>query len=134
MNREELIKLCKKAVVHHTKWDNRDSYLAQESIQSIHEGLTAGLDFRVVTKEIDPNYHSGERTLIVEFIQPIKKDKLKEACHLKISSIEDYHKDCDPDYEMEMFNGGGIDFDSDYTQSYMPTKKRLDECNGNDWY
>ena len=130
----ELIELCKNAVVHHTKWNNRDSYSAQKSIQSIYEGLTAGLDFRVVTKEIDADYHSDDRNLVVEFTQPIDKDKLNESEYLEISSREDYHKDCDPDYETEMFDGTGIDSGSNYTQTYMPTQKRLDECNGDDWY
>lgn len=135
MEREELIELCKRAVVHHTKWHNRDSYSAQKSIQSIYKGLTAGLDFRVVTKEIDADYHSDEETLIIEFLQPIDFVKLNEGLDLQISSREDYFKDCDPDYESEMFDGEGIDFESSYTQTYMPTEKRLkDVGNGNDWY
>jgi len=134
MERSELIQLCKDAVVHHTKWQDRDSYSAQKSIQSIHEGLTAGLDFRVVTKKIDKGYHSDERTLIIEFIQPIDHSKLEKAEHLEISTREDYFRDCDPDYETEMFEGEGIDFWSSYTQTYMPTRKRLVESNGGDWY
>ena len=134
MKRSELIQLCQDAVVHHTKWQDRDSYSAQKSIQSIYRGLTAGLDFRIVTKDIDEHYHSGERNLIVEFIQPIDHTKLREGQHLKISEREDYFRDCDPNYETEMFDGCGIDFSSDYTQTYMPTQKRLDECSGGDWY
>jgi len=134
MERGELIQLCKGAVVCHTKWGNRDSYSAQKSIQSIYEGLTAGLDFRVVTEEINKDYHSDDRILIVEFIQPIDHEKLQEVEHLEISTREDYFRDCDPDYETEMFDGIGIDFWSTYTQTYMPTQKRLQECNGDDWY
>lgn len=135
MNREELIELCQDAVVHHTKWDNRDSYSAQKGIQSIYEGLTAGLDFRIITKEIDPVYHSCDRILIIEFLKPIDLNKLKNAKHLEISSRDDYFKDCDPEYEGEMFDGNGIDFYSTYTQTYMPTRMRLEECGaGNDWY
>lgn len=134
MERSELIQLCKDAVVHHTKWNDRDSYLAQKSIESIYEGLTAGLNFRVVTKKIDKDYHSDERTLIIEFIQPIDHSKLQKAEYLEISTREDYFRDCDPDYETEMFGGEGIDFWSSYTQTYMPTRKRLIESNGDDWY
>lgn len=134
MERSELIQLCKDAVVHHTKWNDRDSYSAQKSIQSIHKGLTAGLDFRVVTKEIDKSYHSDDEALIIEFIQPIDHDKLDGAEHLEISTREDYFRDCDPDYETEMFEGSGIDFCSSYTQTYMPTRKRLIKSNGDDWY
>lgn len=135
MEREELIKLCEDAVIHHTKWWNRDSYSAQKSIKSIYEGLTAGLDFRVVTKEIDPTYHSDDRTLIIEFIQPIDLSKLSMGKQLEISSRLDYFKDCDPEMKSEMFEGNGIDFLSRYTQSYMPTRHRLNEVgHGNDWY
>jgi hypothetical protein len=135
MERQELIELCKDAVVHHTKWRNRDSYSAQKSLQSIYEGLTAGLDYRIVTKEIDADYHSDERTLVIEFLQPIDLGKLKTGQHLEISSRDDYWKDCDPEYEGEMFDGDGIDFESSYTQTYMPTRKRIEECGiGNDWY
>jgi hypothetical protein len=134
MTREELIELCQDSVIHHTKWMNRDSYSAQRGIQSIYEGLTAGLDFRIVTKEISPDYHSTDSILIIEFPHP-DLDKLKDAKYLEISSMEDYFKDCDPEYETEMFNGEGIDFSSSYTQTYMPTRQRLESVGiGNDWY
>lgn len=135
MTREQLIKICQDAVVHHTKWTNRDSYLAQKRIQSTYLGLTAGLNFRVVTKEIYPDYYSDENTLIIEFLQPIDLDKLKNGKHLKISSREDYFRDCDPNHESEMFDGEGINFYSDDTITYMPTVERLNKCGvGNDWY
>jgi hypothetical protein len=59
--REELIQICKDAVVHHKKWNNRDSYVAQQSIASVYKGLTAGLNFRVVTEQINPEYCSDKR-------------------------------------------------------------------------
>jgi hypothetical protein len=134
--REDLIKICENAVVHHKKWGDRDSYIAQRNIQSIYKGLTAGLDFRIVTKEIDASYHSNDSTLIIEFMKPIEYNQLEEkGKHLRISSREDYFKDCDPDYETEMFSGDGIDFHSEFTQTFMPTQARLDACGkGNDWY
>ena len=133
--REKLIELCKKAVVHHTKWGDRDSYSAQKNIQSIHMGLVAGFDFRVVTKEDVPDYHSDASTLIIEFLSPIDTTKLTSPdCVLEISSREDYWKDCDPKQEGEMFDGEGIDFNSNFTQSYMPTEEKLALCDGADWY
>jgi len=135
MTREELIQLCKDAVVHHTKWENRDSYLAQKGIQSIYKALTAGLDFRIVTKEMDPEYHSDETTLIIEFLKPIDFEKLENGLDLPISSREDYFKDCDPDFESEMFDGDGIDFDSNWTGRYMPSRATVERIGiGNDWY
>ena len=135
LEREQLIKLCQKAVVHHTKWQDRDSYSAQKNIQSIYKGLTAGLDYRVVTKEIDADYHSDDETLVIEFLQPIDFAKLESGLDLEISSREDYFKDCDTEYNSEMFDGEGIDFYSSYTQTYMPTEKRLNDVgDGSDWY
>jgi hypothetical protein len=134
MNREELIKLCEDSVVHHTKWRNRDSFSAQKGIQSIYKGLTGGLDFEIVTKEIDPDYHSSESTLIIRFPQPIDFDKLNSGLDLKISSREDYFKDCCPSGECEMFDGDGIDFYSDFTQTYMPSRTSVDFYGGEDWY
>jgi len=132
--REQLIKICERAVVPHQKWHDRDSFLAQKSIQSVYKGLTAGLDFKIITQEDDPDYHSDEKTILIKFTTPIDFDKLEKGKELKIASREDYFRDCDPDYETEMFNGDGIDFHSDWTRTYIPTEKRLDEANGNDWY
>ena len=132
--RKYLIELCEDAVVHHTKWRDRDSYSAQKSIQSIYKGLTAGLDYRIVTKEISPSYYSSDWTLIIEFLQPIDFKKLEGGKHLEISSREDYFRDCDPEYDTEMFDDEGIDFYSSYTQTYMPTRQRLEKTIGNDWY
>lgn len=135
MKREELISICERAVVHHSKWMNRDSFISQKCIQSIYEGLTAGLDFKIVTKKDNEIFYSNDDYLVIEFIQPIDFDKLKSAKFLEISSLEDYFNDCDPNHETEMFDGEGIDFYSDYTIAYMPTHQRLQERGkGNDWY
>ena len=135
MGRKDLIKLCEDAVVHHTKWMNRDSYCAQLSRRDIYKGLTAGLKFRVVTKDICPDYYSNENTIIIEFTHTVDFDKLKKGKDLRISSLEDYFRDCDPEHKTEMFDGTGIDFDSEYTKSYIPTRKRVKRNGiGNDWY
>lgn len=134
MDRDELIKLCQDAVVHHSKWCDRDSYSAQRGIQSIYRGLTAGLEFKILTKDISPDYYSNDRTIIIEFIQPIDFKKLANGEYLEISSIEEYFEECDPEHFTEMFNGSGIDFHSSFTCSYMPTRERLIACDGLDWY
>ena len=134
ITREELISICEDAVVHHTKWHNRDSYSAQLNIRDVYKGLTAGLDFKIITKEDDPFYHSSESTLIISFPQPIDFNKLKEGRYLSISSREDYWRDCDPNMESEMFDGEGIDFYSNFTQTYIPSRSRLDYVKGDDWY
>lgn len=135
MNREELIKICEDAVVHHTKWMNRDSYIAQKNIQSIYKGLTAGLEFKIITKEMDADYHSTQETTIIVFTKITSESELAKGLDLKISSREDYFNDCCPDFDCEMFNGEGIDFFSDWSGSYMPTRERLNNVGaGNDWY
>lgn len=127
-SRKELISICKDAVVHHTKWGDRDSYSAQVNLQSIYKALTAGLPY-----EIDED--TDDNTIWIKFKQPINLRKLNKGEYLNISSREDYFIDCDPNYETEMFDGYGIDFTSDYTGSYMPTRKRLEDVGeGNDWY
>ena len=128
ISRNELISICKDAVVHHTKWRDRDSYSAQVNLQSIYEGLTAGLSYTI-------DDETDARTIWISFDQPIDFDKLKKGEYLNISSREDYFNECDPGYETEMFNGSGIDFRSSYTGAYMPTRERLESVGlGNDWY
>jgi len=70
--------------------------------------LTAGLPF---IANANPLYN----TINVEFIQPIDKELLAKGLDLRISMLEEFRKDCDPEYEQEMFDGKGIGFDSDYT-------------------
>ena len=128
--RAELIQLCEDAVIHHTKWMDRDSYSAQLGIQSIHAGLTAGLEFKL-TDDTD------EETIWIEFL--VNPDELPDGLGrvdtIAISSREEYFSECDPEHNGEMFDGPGIDFSSDYTQGFMPTRKRLeDRGEGNDWY
>ncbi len=127
-SRNKLIELCQRAVVPCTRWHDRDSYCAQRSVQSIYEGLTAGLKFHAYESE------DGE-TIYVRFKQPIDIDKLRtKGLYLNIDSLENYWDECDPNFETEMFDGSGIDFRSSYTESYMPSEKRLDRVEGDDWY
>jgi len=128
MDRQVLIQICKDAVVHHTHWSNQESSCAQLSIQSIYKGLTAGLDFKINETESDANI------LTVEFLKPIDFLKLSRADTLKVSTREEYYRDCDPSKNTIMLCGTGINFHSNITQSYMPTRKRLSEVGGLDWH
>jgi len=51
---------------------------------------------------------------------------------LPIDSREDYFNKYG--YGGEVFDGGGIDIGSEFLGGYMPTRKRLDEVRGGDWY
>jgi hypothetical protein len=131
-SRDELISICLDAVVHHSNWHDRDSYTAQLSIQDIYKGLTAGLEYEVT---YESEWDISDVCYTVSFLKPIDKDKLNQfGRYLEISSLEDYRNDCDPDYETEMFDGEGIDFNSDWLSSYMPTREKLEKANGGDWY
>lgn len=128
--REELISICEDAVVHHTRWGNRDSYSSQVLLSDIYYGLTGGVPF-----EIEED--TDDRTIWILFSDDFDSEKLEyEGQHLSISSLEDYRQDCDPGYESEMFDGYGIDFyDKEGRKGgYMPTRKRLEEASGDDWY
>lgn len=135
MDRETLIQLCKDAVVHHTKWQNRDSFIAQKGLQGIYKGLTAGLSFKILTKENSPDYHSDEYTIIIQFDKVVNQEDLEKGLDLEISSREDFFRDCCPDYECEMFDSDGLDFSDDWVCQFMPSRKRIESVGiGNDWY
>lgn len=53
MERDELIKLCECARVPESKWkhhEHRRSAMAQEQVNELHKHLSAGRDYRVITK------------------------------------------------------------------------------------
>lgn len=129
MTREELIELCKDAVVHHTRWNNRDSYCCLKGVSDIYQGLTAGLTFSVKTDE-DRMMHN------VYFDPPIDIDRLiTKGGVLGISSVEDYYRDCDPKRETEMFEeGAGIDWHSEFLYTFLPTRKCLEQADGGEWW
>lgn len=124
--RKELIKICEDAVVPFHLWMNRDSFAAQMQIKTIYKGLTAGLDFTITSED--------EETIHIKFnLHYTNERKLKEfGKNLEISSREDYFKLTD--FNNEMFDSNGIDFNSSYLEGYMPTRKQLDLVKGEDWY
>ena len=127
--REELIQLCRGAVVHHTKWGDRDSYSSQVNIQEAYRALTAGWDFELSFDEPKTN----SRTIWVKFKPVEGVDVIRDGEWLNISSRYDYFEDCDPEYETEMFDSYSETFKEPFT-SYIPTRERLDQSAGGDWY
>jgi hypothetical protein len=126
--REDLIQLCRDSVVPHQKWNNRDSYSSQVGVQSIYAGLTGGVPF---------TYNIEGDTIWITFEKPTKEQKSKFE-YLPIDSREDYFEwyrtEYGDEYESEMFDGYGIDWNSDYLSSYLPTRERLERVDGDDWY
>jgi len=127
--REELIEICEDAVVPCENWDNRDSYSAQVNIQSIYALLKANVKYVV---------YQEDETLWIEF-GPITKEDVKECrkYYLGIDSIDDYFNLKDVNNE-EMFYAYGLSISNENIgekiRMYMPTRKRLQEVSGKDWY
>lgn len=128
ITREELIQICKDAVVPCEKWIDRDSCAAQLGVQSIYAGLTAGVSYSC---DIEDD------TLWITFRKPTKNQKAKFE-HLSVDTLDDYlawyYKTYGGNSDPEMFWGCGIDWNSTYLVGYLPTRERLIEVNGGDWY
>jgi len=58
---EDLIQICRDAVVPYQKWNDRDSYSAQVNVASIYEGLTGGVPY---------TYKIDNRTIGIYFKKP----------------------------------------------------------------
>lgn len=107
-SREELIKLCEKAIVLEKNWIDRDSSYSQKEIGEAWALLKAGCDFRILREGCGCT-QSDEKTIWIEI---------------------NY---CGVGY----FEGSG-DLEKPAGKEsetyYIPTEKRLKEANGDDWY
>lgn len=52
--REFLIEICEKAIVHHSKWRNRDTFSSQCGLGKAWALLKAGCDFKVMNDKKNP--------------------------------------------------------------------------------
>lgn len=129
-SREQLISLCERAVVPYYKWSNRDSYSAQVSIEDSYKLLQAGAEY-------DAKLDGAEKVFWVRF-KNLTEELLKKAdsyC-LGIDNIDSYKEAVPND---EMFDSESyvwralIDKNKEIT-CYIPTKKSLEEADGEDWY
>ena len=125
MKVEDLIKICEDAVVPYNKWHDRDSYSAQMNIQDIYKRLKAGIEYTI------SNDHSFN-SIQIDFKKPTETQVEEMKNHyLNIDSLEDYRKEYG--YDDEMFNAYPDDVHS-YSSGYLPTREKLNEVNGDDWY
>ena len=124
--REELIQLCEDAVVPFMKWNDRDSYSAQKQLSDIYGLLKIGCDF-----EIDDD--TNDRMINITFKNLTNEQKNNYWNYsLPIDSKDSYLEEFG--YDSEMFDSDGININSNYIGGYIPTRKRLDDSNGEDWY
>lgn len=106
--REELIKICEKAIVPESKWSDRDSASSIRQVGDCWALLKAGCDFEVRTKENtekDSNCITDEDTIWVDFF---------------FNGFQRFEY--------------GEDVDKEEKTNYLPTPKRLSEIKGKDWY
>ena len=113
--RKELIDICEKAIVSQKKWSDRDSASSQIDIGKVWALLKSGCKFEISTEENEKisGLVTDDKTIWIQF-------------WVKNFAWFD-HLDAD---EEEFPNGIQ---NSDYF-FYLPTKKRLEESKGKDWY
>ena len=126
MNRTDLITLCERAVVPCEKWNDRDSASAQDGLCEIFIRLNADIPYTYTVE--------NENTIWISFEKPIQEeiDRLTKY-HLCVDTVSDYREKVCSDPDDEMFEPGYSSIDESFSK-YMPTQKRLDDVDGEDWY
>lgn len=126
-SREELIELCKESIVPCSKWNDRDSYSAQQKVQLIFEGLTGGVEY---------TYNIEGKTIWIDF-EPATTVQKDNMSYIEIDSRDNYCEWYLSEYVEEfsgkMFEGGWVDWNKN-NHGYLPTKEKLEEVDGEDWY
>lgn len=112
--RKELIEICESAIVSQKEWSDRDSASSQIDVGKCWALLKSGCKFEIATKDEEINRCiTDDKTIWIQFW-------VKDFCwHDTLDGDEEEYPD-------------GVQ-NSDYF-FYLPTKKRLEESNGNDWY
>lgn len=113
-SREDLIKLCEKAIVNEAKWQDRDSQGAVSQVGVCWALLKAGCEFRVLTKADNQIACciTNENTVWIEI------------CSKGFNWFEHCGDPSDPDSKIYM---------EDET-FYLPTESRIKTTKGEDWY
>ena len=111
--REDLLKICEQAFVSEDKWHDRDRANAQSCLGECSALLKDGCEFEVVYEEDDHICETDEDTI---WLYIYSKGFM-------------YYESCYPDDTKEERKGY-----KEKKHFYLPTQKRLDEANGEDWY
>ena len=107
-SRKDLITLCEKAFVPYQKWHDRDSPHSQIQIGTALALLKDGLPFEVCKDK--EGCSTDEQTVFVDIFYP-------DFCNMEEGEQTIKNKE---NWESKMF--------------YIPTQKRLNEANRQDWY
>lgn len=106
--REELIKICEKAIVDVSKWQNRDTPSSQESVGRLWALLKSNCPFKILYDT--HGLCTNEQTIWLEVYWP----------------------------QFSHFDWVGFDLEDITTlhseSFYIPTLKRLEAYENNDWY
>ena len=124
ITREELIDICESSIVSYTEWNNRDSYVSQLNVNECYGLLMANAEYEL---KIDSD------TIWVNFIN-LTPDIIRQSHNYNLNYDDVYlYKEENPDSEMFEYYGS-VDIDDTKTNCYLPTRKRLEETLGYDWY
>ena len=114
--RQELIEICEAAFVPQSKWSDRDSASSQIKLGTAYALLKAGCKYEIQTKENSDEGSScitDDNTIWIQFW------------------VKDFQWFDWLDADEEEYPDGREDHDYHF---YLPTKKRLSESQGEDWY
>jgi hypothetical protein len=113
--REQLIAICEKAIVPHSKWADRDTFTAIKGVGECLVLLRAGCKFEILYEAEANGFCTNDKIIWVTFW-------VKNFMWFEVSD-----GDADPE---------GIPTDSDGSRlvHYLPTEKRLEATKGKDWY
>lgn len=112
MNREELLALIRDAFVPQEQWSDRDSERAQRQLGEAFALLTAGCEYTIGRQE---NVKGDPRTLWV---------------HIWSRGFDWFEGTGDPDWDA----GSQRDRQLNEHTFYVPTRTRLADAAGSDWY
>lgn len=124
ITREELIEICEASIVPYTEWNNRDSYVSQLNVNQCYGLLMANAEY-----EVKFDY----KNILVNFIN-LTPDIINESNNYNLNYDDVYlYKEENPDSEMFEYYDY-VDIDQTEKSCYLPTRKRLEETEGSDWY
>jgi len=125
LSREDLIEICEDAVVSCSEWHDRDSYGAQYQLNEIHGLLKFGAKY---------TYSTQDDTIWVTFKNLNNVNPLDIPMYLDIDDRDDFFNTEDnADHEM-LDASGAWHIDENSAYGFLPTKERLLEVDGSDWY